>query len=222
MSQQNTSIPPNALVRFIALLDEPADDNENSNSVVMNAAQAASLSKLVADQALATDWEEQQPQPQPTETEGEEKPTANSAAAAAPEIMIPVPIGNTDNLRAIVKYLTSRLASPQREIPAPLVSSIEDAVDDCDKAFLSSLPNLNRDVIPLASIAHYLNIPTLRDLMCAALANQLTMMTVEQMQATLGVTNDFSPGELNVLKKQFGLMEEKHWRSGASGAAESS
>ena len=217
------NIPEKALVRFIALLDDDENDNdtdennENSNEeqqagVTMNCAQAASLSKLVADQAAATEWEEEEQQ-QETNNNDDDNNTQKDDKQPAPEVLIPVPVGTTENLKSIVRYLTARLASPQREIPAPLVGPLEEAVDDCDKAFLNSLTSPRKDVIALSSIAHYLNIPTLRDLMCALLASQLSTMNVEQMRTVLGVSNDFSNQEMNVLKKEFGLMEEHQWKS---------
>ena len=225
-----SNIPRNALVRFIALLDDDTeeeetttttttnnndDDNqeEQEQGVTMNCAQAASLSKLVADQAAATEWEEEE---QEGDDKNENEDDKNTKQQPAPEVLIPVPVGTTENLKAIVRYLTSRLASPQREIPAPLVGPLEDAVDDCDRAFLNSLATPRKDVIPLASIAHYLNIPTLRDLMCALLANQLSTMNVEQMRTVLGVSNDFSNQEINVLKKEFGLIDEAQWGTSSS------
>ena len=192
-----SAIPSTAIVRFVALLDDDA-------SVAMSAVQAAGLSKLVADQAAATEWS-------PDDAEavaGAATATATAAAGAPPqEMIIPVPIGAAEHLRMIVKYLSARLASPQREIPAPLVVPVEDACDDTDKTFLRSLTDPHRDVVTLSSIAHYLNIPTLRDLMCAQLASWMAHMTVEQMRALLGVANDFSD-----------QLDDVHWSGPESGA----
>lgn len=214
-----SNIPSKAIVRLVALLDDVQDDNEtnnssnnNSNSVTMNCAQAASLSKLVADQAAATEWESIASGGE--QGEGGDHSSSQEQQQQLQEVTIPVPIGTTDNLKAIVRYLSARLASPQREIPAPLVAPIEEVIDDCDKEFLKFLgDSLRKDIIPLSSIAHYLNIPSLRDLMCATMASFMSHMTVEQMQVMLGVESDFSDQEVNILKKELGLMEDFHWKA---------
>lgn len=206
-----SNIPANAIVRFVALLDEEAGEN---NDVTMLAVQAASLSKLVADQAAATDWtNESGDGGDANDGDDEDEDAKNKKKDAAqkdgqappPEMMIPVPIGTVENLRSVVKYLQARLASEQREIPAPLAVPVEDAVDDTDRSFLRSLPNPRSDVIALASIAHYLNVATLRDLMCAQLSSWLCHMTVEEMRTMLGVASDFSEAEESTLRKEFNL-----------------
>jgi hypothetical protein len=194
------AIPARAIARFVALLDGDAD-------VTMNAVQAAAMSKLVADQAAATEW--------PAEEAGA------TAAAEAPELIIPVPVGTADNLRAVVRYMSARVASPQREIPAPLTEALNDVVDDCDRTFLASLSDLRRDAVALASIAHYLNVAPLRDLMCAAIATMMAEMSVEQMRALLGVANDWTDQESAVLRREFRLDDLQTARAVAGAAAES-
>jgi hypothetical protein len=218
-----SSIPANAIVRFVALLDEEAGEN---NGVTMLAVQAASLSKLVADQAAATDWTNESGGGGANDGDDDEDDKSKKANAAQdgqapppPEMMIPVPIGTAENLRSVVKYLQARLASEQREIPAPLAVPVEDAVDDTDRGFLRSLPNPRSDVIALASIAHYLNIATLRDLMCAQLSSWLCHMTVEEMRTMLGVASDFSDAEESTLRKEFNL-EPVMWSSSFAQAAQ--
>lgn len=129
-----------------------------------------------------------------------EAPTADAAAAPTE---VPVAAAKGPTLALAVQYMQLRFGNPPREIERPLVRDFVDVVDETDKAFVK--PLTEAQVMELIVTANFLNMSDLRDLCAARLAQAVKEKSVEEIRAMFGVEGDFTPEELEALRKEHGL-----------------
>jgi hypothetical protein len=90
-----------------------------------------------------------------------------------------------DNLIRAVAFMVRRSAAPMKEIQQPLFVSLSECVDEADFLTVSDLGF--HDLGKLLTLATYLNIPDLVELIGARLAEMIRDITPEQLAEKLGV-----------------------------------
>jgi len=107
---------------------------------------------------------------------------------------IPLPNVNRKTLKVIIDYLEYHKNNATSEIQKPLKSSnMQELVCEWDYIFLNNLDLNNTFAIILA--ANYMDIKSLLELTCAAIATKIKGKTPEQIRETFNIENDFTPEE---------------------------
>ena len=107
-----------------------------------------------------------------------------------------------DNLIRAVAFMARRSAAPMKEIQQPLFVSLSECVDEDDFLTVSDLGFY--DLGKLLTLATYLNIPGLVELIGARLAEMIRDITPEQLAQQLGVDyrSVISQEEENAVRKK--------------------
>ena len=124
-----------------------------------------------------------------------------------PEDNIPLPNVTGATLEHVVAYCThhkddARVTDEEKKLEKKTDAGKDD-IDAWDKKFLEAFDKETLYGVILAS--NYLDIPTLLDVSCKHVANQIKGMTTEEMREYFGVENDFTPEE------EAQIREENQW-----------
>lgn len=119
-------------------------------------------------------------------------------------IDIPVPVVPGNVLAAVAEYMRIHVKSPAKELERPLRSNLFDVLDEVDKNLIAEWDEAFTMEVVVAS--NFLNIPPLKDLASARLAQWIKEKSVEEIRIMFGLENDFTPEEEAILKKEHGLV----------------
>jgi len=116
------------------------------------------------------------------------------------EAPIPLPNVSSKILAKIVEYCKFHVETKATSSDKP------SKLDDDLKAWDTEFVNVEQSTLfELILAANYLNIKSLLDLTCEAVANQIKGKTPEEIRKLFGIKNDFTPEEEEEVRK------ENHW-----------
>lgn len=116
---------------------------------------------------------------------------------------VPLPTVDAATLHLVAAYFELRHENPPAEIERPLREPLVSLIDEKDRKFIEPLGE--EAVLKLVTAANFLNYPALKALSCARVADWMTQKSVDEIRDMLGLSCDFSPEELAILKKDHGL-----------------
>jgi hypothetical protein len=121
------------------------------------------------------------------------------------DLPIALPAGSRTSLALLKEYMTLRNSNQPKTLDRPLEKPLSELVDDVDKMFLAKLGH--DEALELLSAAMFINYPALKDLMSAQLADWMTDMSLDEIRTLWGVTNDFTPEEIEALKREHSIID---------------
>lgn len=114
---------------------------------------------------------------------------------------IPLPNVNRNTLIPIIDYLEYHKDNPCKPIEKPLKSNkMEDLVCEWDAKFINAQDMDTIFAIILA--ANYMDIKSLLELTCAAVASKIKGKTPEEIRKEFNIENDFTPAEETAIREE--------------------
>ena len=101
------------------------------------------------------------------------------------EPIIPFPLVTGDVMERVVAFMIIHETVPLRQIPIPLEMTVEEYIDTRDKTFITELSVEMTIKVLLA--ANYMNIKSLKDLLCAKIASNMRGKTPEEIRTMFGI-----------------------------------
>jgi S-phase kinase-associated protein 1 len=126
------------------------------------------------------------------------------------ETVLPVPNVDARVLRYVVEYLEHHAVHPSVTISRPLKGTIRDKgiISEWDTAFLFTDLVQGGDVkkhkllVDCVLAANFLNIQSMLDLTCAAVADIIKGHTPDEIRDLFAIANDFTPEEEGKLRSE--------------------
>ncbi|KAL3613942.1 hypothetical protein CASFOL_042016 [Castilleja foliolosa] len=115
--------------------------------------------------------------------------------------VIPIPKVKSEVLAKVIEYCRHHAAARPSDEGDETVDkkAVEDELDKYDKKFVKIDQEMIFEII-LA--ANYLNIKSLIDLMCDAVANKMVYLSMEEVRKMFGQVNDLSPEEEEAIRTE--------------------
>eukprot|EP00916_Digyalum_oweni_P025274 GHVL01041651.1.p1 GENE.GHVL01041651.1~~GHVL01041651.1.p1 ORF type:complete len:164 (-),score=29.34 GHVL01041651.1:110-601(-) len=135
---------------------------------------------------------------------------SNIIEDAGIEEEIPLIQVSTETLKKVLLYCNHWVSNEPPEIAKPLVDStpLKNQIDDWDHDFVAELSK--QQLLDLILAANFLNIPTLLDLLCAKLADQIRGKSPEEIRTFLGITNDYTPDEEQQMLDKYKWIDQSY------------
>ncbi|KAF1327348.1 S-phase kinase-associated protein 1a, partial [Globisporangium splendens] len=119
---------------------------------------------------------------------------------------VPLPNVKKHVLEKVVAFCEHHHVHPMKELEKPLKSNdLRDAVSDWYADFVEVKQEDQELLFELILAANYLDIKSLLDLACAKVATMIKGKTPEEIRATFGITEEFTPEE------EQRIREENKW-----------
>ena len=124
------------------------------------------------------------------------------------EDQIPLPSVNCRVLQKVIEFMTHQLEEPLAEIKKPIKSAdMTEVVPSWEAKFV----DVDKDVLfEVITAANYMDIPSLMELSCAAVAALIKGKEVEEMREIFGIENDFTPEEEALIIAENKWAEDSH------------
>ncbi|TMW67378.1 hypothetical protein Poli38472_012494 [Pythium oligandrum] len=114
---------------------------------------------------------------------------------------VPLPNVKAAVLAKVVEFCQHHHNEPMKEIEKPLrTNDIRDAVSKWDADFVEALEQ--EMLFELILAANYMDIKSLLDLTCAKVATLIKGKTPEEIRATFGITQEFTPEEEQMIREE--------------------
>nr|AKQ53346.1 SKP1-like protein [Nicotiana benthamiana] len=114
--------------------------------------------------------------------------------------LIPLPNVDTKNLTKITEYLKMH-ADEKTE-------SNKEEIEKFDKEFVNAT---FQDLFELVLAANYLDIKSLMDLLCQAIADRIKNKSYKAVRKIFNITNDYTPEEEEEVRKEHEAHEGVEW-----------
>jgi S-phase kinase-associated protein 1 len=102
----------------------------------------------------------------------------------------------------VIQYMNYHIDQEPRKIESPLKSTImRELVDQFDAKFVDDI-DLDT-LMKLLLAANYMDVKTLTQLICAKIASMMKGKTADQIRKTFNIRGEFTPEELEEIRKDF-------------------
>lgn len=121
---------------------------------------------------------------------------------------VPLPKVTKEMLDIVIEFLNYHHENPMGEIEKPLKSP--NMEKNVPKWYADKVNNMELETLfELINAANYLDIKFLLDLTCATVASMCKGKSPEEIRATFGIENDFTPEEEKQIREENKWAEEK-------------
>lgn len=107
----------------------------------------------------------------------------------------------------ILEFIRMHMKTPMKKIEKPLQSAnLKDVVNEPFVAFVESMTQ--DELYDVIEATNQLDVQELMDLLCAKLVTQMKGKTPEELRATFGIANDFTPEEEEAVMRETKWVED--------------